>query len=87
MNVSLQGLIGILLKTNVVLNVVNPDACAEVPFWIFILKARYLSIFRGFPPALQENVCVLCRAGPSRFLPVRYADRSFLFKDMSSAVE
>ena len=67
--------------------VVSTDTYAEVPLWIFIWKTDYLKIFRGFPPVLQENVCVLQHAGTSRLLPVHYAGRSFPFKDVSCAVE
>jgi hypothetical protein len=47
--------------------VVTTASCAaEVPLFIFIFKTCYSKIFRGFPPARQDNAWILHHTGCSR---------------------
>lgn len=58
--------------------VVSTAYCAAlVPLLIFIFKTGYPKIFRGFPPARQDNAWVVHHTGRSRNLLVHYLELSF----------
>ena len=58
--------------------IVSTASCAaEIPLLILIFKTGYPKIFRGFPPARQDNAWVVHHTGRSRYLPVHYAELSF----------
>jgi hypothetical protein len=78
MSVCLQGVNWYPAHTVCYGYVVNTASCAaEVPFFIFIFKTGYPKVFRGFPPARQDNAWVVHHTARSRYLPVDYAELSF----------